>query len=46
MRQAAAPSVSSTKAKLDPTIDKKVLRTKELVAKYNIIRSLPSSVAV
>jgi hypothetical protein len=47
MRQTAAPSsVSSTKAKLDPTIDKKALRTKELISKYSIIRSLPSSVAV
>ena len=46
MRQTAAPLVSSTKAKLDPTIDKKAQRTKELISKYNIIRSLPSSVAV
>jgi len=46
MREIAQPSVSSTKAKLDPTIDKKALRTKELISKYNIIRSLPISVAV
>jgi len=46
MRENAAPIVSSTKAKLDPSIDKKALRTKELTTKYNIIRSLPSSLAV
>jgi len=46
MRDNAASMISSTKAKLDPTIDKKALRTKELITKYNIIRSLPSSISV
>jgi len=46
MRENAAPIVSSTKAKLDPSIDKKALRKKELITKYSIIRSLPSSIAV
>jgi hypothetical protein len=44
--KAPAPTVSRTKAKLDPTIDKKALKRKELTTNYNIIRAITQSVAV